>query len=163
MAVQISRRPKRTSEKLGLLGPAGSRIPEREGALEDYFKREAGFTAGSDKARAEARPQTRRESKMRVRMLQTRKGSQDGIHAEIFEAGVAYELEPSLAKAWLERGMCELDRMIDRAPQTGPPAAPAELRQQNPPEAAAPAAKGRIRARGSKAQPAGPDPLKAGG
>lgn len=156
MAVQISRRPKRVAEKLGLLRPAGARIPEREGALEDYFKREAGFTAGAEKARAEARPQTKREAKMRVRMLQTRKGSQDGIHAESFEAGRAYEMAPSLAKTWLDRGICELDLMVDRAPQTGPPAAPAELRPQNPPEAAAPAAKGRTRARGSKAQPAGP-------
>jgi len=140
MAVQISRRPKRMAEKLGLLRPAGARIPEREGALEDYFKREAAFTAAADKARAEARPQIKREEKMRVRMLQTRKGSQDGIHAETFEAGRAYEMAPSLAKTWLDRGVCELDLMVDRAPQTGPPAAPAELRPQNPPEAEAKAA-----------------------
>lgn len=101
---------------------------------------------------------------MRVRMLQTRKGSQDGIHAELFQAGVVYDLAPSLATSWLERGICELDRMIDGAPIPGPSAGPVEVRPAAPaeppgptqPEASVSMEKGRARARGSKSQPAGP-------
>jgi hypothetical protein len=89
-------------------------------------------------------------------MITTRKGSEDGIHAQVFEAGKAYDLAPRLAKPWLEKGIAELDRMIDRAPQAGPPAAPEETRPTNPSEAAASAAKGRARAGGSRSRSAGP-------
>jgi hypothetical protein len=48
---------------------------------------------------------------MKIRMLMTRAGSEDGIHAQQFKAGEVYDLDESLAKPWLEAGVCEQDKM----------------------------------------------------
>jgi hypothetical protein len=162
MPVTISKRPRASAGPPPTLSGSGSRISERPGALEDNFRREAAFTAEAEKRKT--RPKKEREAPMRVRMLQTMKGSLDGINAELFQAGVVYDLIPSLASPWLERGICELDRMIDGAPFPGPAAGPAEARPAAPaepsgpiqPEASANADKGRVPARSGKHQPAGP-------
>ena len=67
-----------------------------------------------------------KETTMRVRMLTTRKGSSDGIHAERFMQGQVYDLPASLAKPYIEKGCAEQDKMVEAAPETkeAPPAAP---------------------------------------
>lgn len=119
-----------------LTGTEEERISERPGALEEHFRKEAAFTAAADAARTEARRKAgllpTKEAPMRVRMLQTRKGSADGIHARVYEAGQVVDLVPELAKPWLEKGICELDRMIGQAPQPGPPVGPAEGKPETP-------------------------------
>lgn len=65
---------------------------------------------------------------MRVRMLQTRRGSPDGIRAELYLAGQLYDLPAALAKPWLARGIAEEDKLVPSAPETkvepGPAPAP---------------------------------------
>lgn len=62
---------------------------------------------------------------MRVRMKTTRRGSPDGIHAVEYEVGKVYDLPPSLAQPWLERGICEEDKVLD-----GPPEIKTKLRKR---------------------------------
>lgn len=49
---------------------------------------------------------------MRVRILTDRRGSPDGIHPQLYQAGQAYDLPPALAEPWLAKGICEQDKML---------------------------------------------------
>ena len=49
---------------------------------------------------------------MRIRMLVTRRGSPDGIHAVEYRQGEAYDLPLVLAESWLAKGYCEQDKML---------------------------------------------------
>jgi len=55
---------------------------------------------------------------MRVRMLTDRRGSPDGIHAELYQAGQVYDLPPDLAEPWLAKGICEQDKMLPGPSET---------------------------------------------
>lgn len=57
------------------------------------------------------------EAVMRIRMLVTRTGSPDGVHAERFEQGRVYDLPASLAGPYLAKGYAEEDKMVEAAPE----------------------------------------------
>lgn len=54
---------------------------------------------------------------MKVRMLVDRKGSPDGVHAELYQAGQIYDLPLALAQPWLEKGYAEEDKILPGPPE----------------------------------------------
>jgi hypothetical protein len=52
--------------------------------------------------------------KMRIRILQTIRGSRQGN----FLAGQFYDLPLDVARSWIESGLAEFDKMLDGAPET---------------------------------------------
>lgn len=63
---------------------------------------------------------------MRIRMLQDRRGSPDGISTVLYKAGEAYELPSALAEPWLAKGYCEQDKMLLGPSETKSEAPPKE-------------------------------------
>lgn len=50
---------------------------------------------------------------MRVRMLRDHVNCDDGIIPVLRRAGQSHEVPEALARIWLERGICEEDKMLD--------------------------------------------------
>ena len=67
---------------------------------------------------------------MRVRMMKTLQAAQDGVHVECLEAGRVYDLPEAMARAFLESGRAEEDKMLDQAPETKAPAGPEPRRRR---------------------------------
>ena len=55
---------------------------------------------------------------MKVRMLETRLGSPDGIQVNEYKAGEKYDMPESLAKGFLKNGWAEEDRTLDVPEET---------------------------------------------
>ena len=116
MAVRTSRPPRKAA--LANLVPIlqSSRIVEREGALEDLARQAQAEVEEARKrhgAAAAGLPILLR----RVRMLETRKGSPDGIRTVLYEAGALYALPEALAGPWIAKGIAEEEKSLERAPE----------------------------------------------
>lgn len=59
---------------------------------------------------------------MKVRMLSTQRGSEDGITLAVHEAGGVYDLAERLAGIYLRAGMCEPADSPAAAPEPAPAA-----------------------------------------
>jgi len=68
---------------------------------------------GGRHAEGAAFPLLQKEKTMRVRMLVDMKGAPDGIHVNDYASGNVYDLPESLAIPWLERGICEQDKILE--------------------------------------------------
>lgn len=55
---------------------------------------------------------------MKVRMLQTMKGSPDGIQVEEYKVGEVYDLPPSLASVFLREKWAEQDKSLKGPSET---------------------------------------------
>jgi hypothetical protein len=55
---------------------------------------------------------------MKVRMLVSIDGAPDGIEVKHFLRGQTYDLPPDLAGPWLDRGVCEQDKMAPGPSET---------------------------------------------
>lgn len=60
----------------------------------------------------------RKEKRMKVRMLISKKGCPDGIHVLDYDAGKSYDMPEQLANVMVENGWAEEDKAMDRAPET---------------------------------------------
>ncbi len=55
---------------------------------------------------------------MKIRMIETRSGSQDGINVNTYEAGKSYDLTERLAGVFIDNGWAVEDKAMDNAPET---------------------------------------------
>lgn len=55
----------------------------------------------------------KQEESMKIRMLETKKGSPDGIRINEYEIGKKYDIPKSLAEAFLRAGWAEEDKILD--------------------------------------------------
>lgn len=51
-------------------------------------------------------------------MLETRRAAPDGVHAQIYEIGKAYEVPDELARMWFSSHRAEEDKMADGPSET---------------------------------------------
>lgn len=116
MAARTSRPPRKAAS--GNLAPTlqSSRIAEREGALED-MARQAKAEVEEARKRHGADAAGRLAPVRRVRMLETRKGSPDGIRTVLYEAGRLYAIPEALAGPWIAKGIAEEEKSLERAPE----------------------------------------------
>lgn len=116
MAVRTSRPPRKAAP--ANLAPTlqPSRIAEREGALED-LARQAKAEVEEARRRHGTAAAGRPSPLRRVRMLETRKGSPDGIRTVLYEAGRVYSIPEALAGPWIAKGIAEEEKSLERAPE----------------------------------------------
>lgn len=116
MAVRTIRAPRR-SAPVNLASNLGSgKITEREGALED-MARQAKAEAEEARRRHGGETASRATPLRRVRMIQSRKGSPDGVRTVLYEAGTLYALPEALAGPWIAKGIAEEEKSVERAPE----------------------------------------------